>query len=242
MKLIITILMGLMLAGHAVAKSAEEDVARYVQIFSGAANLHSDAADTFAWVGLSDTAVFDIIEKRLLEDHEAARSDRDEKNRVARYIRSLGFSGQPKYAPTIRKFEQDRVYERYAKAALEDLPHYQKWNPIISNRASFDPRYSDDVNRVMNMLRSDDLLLKQIGAKRIYFQHSEDELLELLAKEVRANYASTDPRFSDAIAWMLKGLGKSRKPKYIPLLEEARANARDSKIRKYAQVSLDYYK
>jgi hypothetical protein len=204
---------------------------------------HSDAADTFVWMGLSDIRVFDIIEKRLLEEHEAVRYDRDEKNRVARYIRrALGFSGQLKYAPVTRRFEQDNVYERYAKAALEDLPQYQKWNPIISNRAAFDSQYSDDANRVMNMLRSDDLLLKEIGAKRIYFQHPEDVLLEMLAKEVRANYMSTDRRFSDAIAWMLKGLGKSKNPKYIPLLEEVRAYARDRKIRKYAQVSLNYYK
>lgn len=242
MKIVVTVLMALMFAGHAVAASVEEDVARYVQIFSSDSNLHSDAADTFAWKGLSDIRVFDVIEKRLLEEHDAARHDRDEKNRVARYIRALGFSGQPKYEPVIRRFEQDKVYARYAKAALGDLQQYQKWNPVIANRAAFDPRYSDDANRVMNMLRSDDLLLKQIGAKRIYFQHPEDPLLEMLAKEVRAHYASTDPRFSDAIAWMLKGLGKSKKPQYIPLLEEVRANARDGKIRKYAQVSLDYYK
>jgi hypothetical protein len=145
-------------------------------------------------------------------------------------------------APVICRFEQDRVYERYAKAASGDLPRYQKWNPIIANRAAFDPQRGDDANRVMTMLRSDDLLLKQIGAKRIYFQHQEDALLEMLAKEVRANYTSTDPRFSDAIAWMLKGLGKSGKPQDIPLLEEVRANAQDPKIRKYAQISLDYYK
>lgn len=242
MKFIITIAMALAFTGQAVAASVADDVARYVGIFSGDKSLHSDAADTFAWVGISDPAVFDIIEKRLLEEHEAATSDRGDKNRVARYIRSLGFSGQPKYATVIRQFATNRTYDRYAKAALEDLPQYQKWNPIISNRASFNPAYSDDVNRIMNMLRSDDMLLKEIAAKRIYYKNKEDVLLDMLAKEVRANYRSTDPRFSDSIAWMLKGLGNSKKPEYMPLLEEARDHAQDQKIRKYAQVALDYYK
>ena len=242
MKFIAAIVMALAFAGQAIASSVAEDVARYVQIFSGDTNFHSDAADTFPWMGLSDPALFDIIEKQLLAEYEAARNDRGEKNRVARYIRSLGFSAQPKYVPVISQFRQDKTYERYAKMALQDLPQYQKWNPIISNRASFDPKYSDDTNRIMNMLRSDDLLLKEIAAKRIYYKHQEDELLDMLAKEVRTNYTSTDRRFSDAIAWMLKGVGRSKNPKYIPLLEEVRANAQDQKIRKYAQVALDYYK
>ena len=90
--------------------------------------------------------------------------------------------------------------------------------PVIVNRAAFDPRHSDDASLLMNTL------------------------LELLAKEVRTRYASTDPRFCDAVAWMLNGLGKSKQLQYIPRLEEVRANARDRKMRKYAQVSLDYYK
>ena len=242
MKIVVAIMLSLAFASQVLARSVEEDVAHHVRIFSGDKDLHSDVADTFSWVGLSDPAVFDIIERRLLEDHDAARYDPREKNRVARYIRSLGFSGQPKYAPTIQRFVQDRTYERYAKAALADLPNYQKWNPVISNRATFDPQYSDDVNRIMNMLRSDDLLLKQIGAKSIYFRNQDEVLLDMLAKEVRAHYASTDRRYSDAVAWLLKGLGKSKLPKYLPLLEEARINAQDPKIRKYAQVALDYYK
>jgi hypothetical protein len=241
MRFAAAILMSLFFHGISFAASPEEDVARYVQIFSGDKSLHSDAADTFAWLGLSDTRIFDIIERRLLEEHESAKSDRDEKNRVARYIRALGFSGQSKYAPTITRFFGSKAYERYASAAMEDLPQYQKWNLVISNRAAFDPRLSDDANRVMNMLRSDDLLLQEVGAKRIYFRHQEDELLEMLAKDIRAHYSTVDPQYSDAVSWMLKALGNARKEKYRPLLEEALANARDRKVRKYAQLALDYY-
>jgi hypothetical protein len=98
MRFAAAILMPLLFHGISFAASPEEDVARYVQIFSGDKSLHSDAADAFAWIGLSDTRIFDIIERRLLEEHEAAQSDRDEKSRVARYIRAPGFSGQSKYA------------------------------------------------------------------------------------------------------------------------------------------------
>lgn len=242
MRILVTALLALIVWSEASGRSLEEDVAEYVQIFSGDKSRHSDAADTFAWMGLSDPRIFDLIEKRILEEHDSVRYDRNEKNRVARYIRSLGFSGQTKYLPTIQRFKKDNVYERYAKAALEDLTRYQKWNLIISNRATFDSRLSDDDNRVMNMLRSNDILLKQVAAKRIYFGNQHATLLDMLAAEARIHYSSTDPRYSDAIAWMLKALGKSRKPEHIPLLEEARLNARDPKIQRYAQVALDYFK
>src|SRR6266481_6208587 len=192
MRIVLALTTSLIFSGFAAAASVEDDVQRYIQIFSGEKNLHNDAADTFSWMGLSDTRLFDIVEKRLLEDADASRNNRNERNRVARYIRSLGFSGQPKYEPTIRKFIGNPNYRRFAEAALADLPDYSKWNPVISNRGSFDPKFSDDVNRVANMLRSDDLLLLRVGAKRVYFESKEDVLLELLAQQLRANYARKD--------------------------------------------------
>src|SRR5207247_1034579 len=102
------------------------------------------------------------------------------------------FSGQPKYVPTIEKFLKDNTYERYAGEALKDLPRYQKWNPIIANRSTFDPTYSDDANRVMNMLRSDDILLQRVGAKRIFHGVREDYLLQYLAQLVEADQLKTN--------------------------------------------------
>src|SRR5437879_4389843 len=167
MRFVLALATLLIFSKFAAAVSVEDDVQRYIQIFSGAKHLHSDAADTFSWVGLSDTRLFDIVERRLLEDADASRDNRNERNRVARYLRSLGFSGQTKYEPTIRKFLGDAGYDRFARVALQDLPDYNKWNPIISNRSSFDPKLSDKVNRVANMLRSDDLLLQGVGGTRV---------------------------------------------------------------------------
>jgi hypothetical protein len=241
MKILIAVLAALTVSNYARGATLEEDLARYVQIFNGDKNLHSDAADTFGWMGLSDPRLFDIIERRLLEEYQAARNDRQDKNRVARYIRALGFSGQTKYRPTLTKLLPDTIYQRFAAAALEDQPLYEKWNPIISNRASFDPKYSDDVNRVMNMLRSDDLMLKRVAAKRVFFANQDDMLLEMLAKDVRANYAITDPKLSDAVAWMVKALGNARKEQYKPLLQEVLAKAKDRGVARHAKLALDGY-
>ena len=244
MRFILVFFASLIFSNFAAAVSVEDDVQRYIQIFSGGKSLHSDAADTFSWMGLSDTRLFDIVEKRLLEDADASRDNRNERNRVARYIRSLGFSGQTKYEPTIKKFLGDAGYDRFARVALQDLPDYNKWNPIISNRSSFDPKLSDNVNRVANMLRSDDLLLQRVGAKRVYFDSKDDILLELLAQKLRTNYARTDlndRERSDSVAWQAKALGSSKNDKYVPLLQEVGEKAVAQPVVKHAKEALAKY-
>jgi len=243
MRPILALAASLVFSNLAVAASLEEDVQRYIQIFNGEKNLHSDAADTFPWIGLSDPRLFDIIERRLSEDADASRDNRNEKNRVARYIRSLGFSGQSKYEPTIKKYVVDTVYDRYARDALLDLPEYNKWNPVISDRSSFDPKLSDDANRVSNMLRSDDLLLKRLGAKRVYYGTKEDIVLELLAQQLRTNYARTDLSIerSDCVAWMVRALGSSKNEKYKALLEEVADKGKAPSVVKHAKDVLSRY-
>lgn len=244
MRKIVALLMCLVFSGSAVAASVEEDVESYVKIFSGERSQHSAAADTLSWMGLSDTRLFDIIERLVRSDAKAAWNDRAESNRVARYIRSLGFSGQPKYEATIKRFSNDRIYGRFSTTALEDLKSYEKWNPIISNRATFDVKYDDDVNRVANMLRADDLLLKRVGAKRVYFRHQDEVLLDLLAQDIKRSYATVDPRTTgspeaDSVAWMVKALGNTGNLKYKPLLQEVAAKAKDPAILRHARVVLD---
>jgi hypothetical protein len=241
MRFILALIASLISFNHAVAASLEEDVQHYIRIFSGDKALHSEAVDKLEWMGLSDTRLFDIIEGLILENAD----DRGERNRVAKYIRSLGFSGESKYYPTIMRFVRNRTYNpSFANGALRDLPRYSKWNPVISNRSSFDPKFSDDVNRVANMLRSDDLLLQRVGAKAVYSGVQEDILLELLAQLVRANYARTDLTGSeriDSVAWQVKALGSSRNAKYRALLEEVAEKGKQQAVVKHASEALVRY-
>jgi hypothetical protein len=239
MKFVISLFTAFLMSGLAMAASWEDDVARYVAIFSGDTSGHNDAVETLAWMGISSPRVYDLLERRLLNEAQGAKTSKEDKNRVARYIRALGFSGQTKYTQTISKYVGDKVYERYASTALEDLRNYQKWNPVIANRATFDPQYSDDVNRIRNMLKSDDMQLKRIGAKRIYFANQDDILLEVLSKELQTNYQKAEGEDIDAVAWMVKALGHAKNPKYRPLIEEIAIKAKDKKVVKYARLALE---
>lgn len=224
---------------YAAARPLEEDVQAYVQVFSSSDKKpHNLAAQNLAWMGLSDTRVFDIIERLLLQDYAAAQDDKRESDRVAHYIRALGYSGQAKYIPTLKKLQGHKIYGRHVKIALEDRPLYEKWNPIIADRASFNPKYDDNANRVLNMLRSDDLLLKRVAAKRVYFDPRQDEVLDTVAEQVQTYYTINDPKSSDAIAWLVKALGSAKNDKYRPLLEQVAAKAPDPKVRDYARNCL----
>ncbi len=242
MKKMFALLASFAFIGAAGAASLQDDADRYVQVFNGDKSSHSDAADTLAWMGLSDPRLFDAIERLVLADYQAARNDRHDRNRVARYVRALGFSGQAKYLPTLNKLLGDRAYERFARAALDDQPDYARWNPIISNRATFDSRYSDDVNRVRNMLMSNDLMLKRLAAKRVYFAHQDDVLLELLADSLRATYVNPPTAESDAVAWLVKALGNARKEKYLTLIEEVAAKTKDNRVARHARGALERYR
>jgi|SRR6185369_11915787 hypothetical protein len=239
----LAVLLGLF-SGYAGSATLQEDTERYIAIFDGPLDLHSAAADTLPWMGLSDPRLFDILERRILEEKDSGSGfgQREDRNRVARYVRGLGFSGQPKYAPTLRQLVADRGFERFAKAALEDLPQYQKWNPIISDRATFDPKYNDDVNRVRNMLLTDDLLLARLAAKRVFLASREEELVDRLADTLRKNYRRDgDAETANSLSWLIKGVSSAKLPRYLPLLEEVAQNAPNGSVRRHAHDAARSY-
>jgi hypothetical protein len=92
------------------------------------------------------------------------------------------------------------------------------------------------------MLRSSDVELRRVGAKRVLHKHLHDEpLLEMLAADVKANYTSTDPVTSDTTGWMVKALASARRDKYRPLLDEVLAGASGSALKRHTKGALEFY-
>ncbi len=242
MRRIFALLAAVVFSSSAMAVSLEEDVASYIKIFSGDdRSAQSAAALTLQWTGLSDTRLFDIIEKHIVADYAPAGLERADVVRLERLVRALGYSGQTKYAATLKKYDEDINYKDEVKVALADMPVYQKWNVIISNRSTFDPKYSDSANRVMNMLRADDLLLNEMGAKRIFYEVKEDYIYDYLATQVKANYLKTTPEQSDAHAWQVKALCSSKKEKYRALILQVEDKAVDATVVRYARIGIEKY-
>lgn len=223
-----------------LAATPEDDVQHYIAIFAAGGNTDK-AIDDLGWKGISDTRLFDLIEKRLVDDAQiTSRRNRIDRNHIGRLIKALGFSGQPQYEATLGKFAGDRVYRRYAEQSAANLRLYQRWNPVISNRAGWDPKYSDDVNRVRNMLGSDDIQLQGLGAKRVFFAHPDEQvLLDLLAERLRGCYKTvSDPDGVDACGWMVNGLGKSNAPSHRAVIQEVASGAASDRLRTRAEKTV----
>jgi hypothetical protein len=232
------LLLSFFVAGAAPAATVEEDVQRFLQVLDSNTAAQAEQLEKLSGMGLSDPRLFDPIERRLLADAEAARGENIEKNRVAWYFRALGFSGDAKYQPTLSQYTGDRTYRNYAINALKDMGDYARWNPVISDRKTFVTGLSDDSNRALNMVRSSDMNLVKLGAKRIYFAGAEEPVLDYLAGEIKAKYMSVDADNADTMAWMIKALGRAGPGKYAALLEEIKASAPDRKVRNQADSSL----
>ncbi|HEX7641821.1 MAG TPA: hypothetical protein VF472_06345 [Burkholderiaceae bacterium] len=238
MKKLLALGLSALVSHMACAATAEEDVAHYVQAVQGTRPVRVKAIDELAWKGISDPRVFDLIEKMVLAELEpgAAGADRDA---VDQELRGLSFSGQSKYLPTLQKAEADSRYSRYARMAMAELPGYARWNPIISNRATWDPNNSDDDNRILNMLHSNDLVLKRIAGKRVYFENKDPVVLAATADAIKAVFHdkhSGDE--ADGVAWLVKGLGSAADPQYKPLFVQVREESPDRNVVSHAATVL----
>lgn len=236
---------GLLLACLAHADNAEL-VQKYIATFGqDTPTAQIDAAERLEWLGLSDTRIFDIAEKNLLANYK--NEEKDHANYAAWMAKALAFSGQEKYRATLTEVANNagnKNTRRHATTALDLLGQYTKWNAIISDTTNAHAGASVEVNGYANMLRSSEMELQRLAARRIYEEHVRDPwVLDLLENKARAAYAGKleGREDADAASWLLKALAATGDAKYKPLLEDASRNATDKKVRNYAEKYLKSY-
>ncbi len=241
MKKLLVLAMMAAVSQLAGAATAEEDVAHYAEAVKGTRPVRIKAIDELAWKGISDPRVFDQIEQMVLAELDSNSSGGD-RNAIEQDLRGLSYSGQSKYLPTLQKAAADMRFSRYAKIAIDELPGYARWNPIISNRATWDPKNSDDDNRLLNMLHANDLVLDRIAGKRIYFEIKDPVVLDAAAEAIKANFHNKHSGDeADGLAWMIKGLGSAGLAQYRPLFVQVAEESPDHESVSHAKRVLDKY-
>ncbi len=203
------------------------------------------AARNLEYLGLSDPALFDVIESNLLETYML--EDKQAVDYISWMAKSLGYSGQSRYAATLERVVNEapnKKVRKHAGLALEALPKYAEWNPIISSRDGWRSDKSDAVNRYANMIESSDLELQRMGAKRVSFEKLFDPwLLSLLDEQVRAQAGeeNDDKVFIDSLSWQTKMLAASGMNDYKPTVEWVAADGGNKKLRSNAKKYLKSY-
>lgn len=247
--IIFVFIIGSVIPQTSFASNNQKIIDEYIKIFNG----HSwaeqkDICNKLQWSGISDTTLFDIIDKKLSSLFPTAKG-RTDIDRAAWYAKALGTSGQEKYLTTLESMahaseKSNKKLIKYAREGIALQKKYVIWNPIISDRTKFIEGKTDEVNRFANMLKSDIWELRVIAAKRISYQKLNNtylyELLEtVILNEYQKEYS--DKRSIDNFNWITGTLSRSANKKYLPTLEMLAKDGSHSKIRFYASSRLQKY-
>ncbi len=197
------------------------------------------------WSGISDVRLYDVIERRLLENYK--KTGAGELDDSAWMAKALSYSGQPKYLPTLEKIYGEvysQNFRKYLLKSIERLPNWTKWNPDLYKGLDAVPADRLKIARVINMLNSDYPKLRTVGGRHVWWHYTDnEELLDLTKERLIATYNTSgqDAFDIDAVAWLCKGLAKSGDSKYKPLIEKIAKDARNKRVRGYAKKFLRMY-
>lgn len=234
-------LLGMITMAAQANQQLEAEIKTYTAAFtSGSFAQMKDVLDELEWKGISDTRLYDAMLEQF--NKSKANTDKAGLDQTAYLARGLARSGNDKYKKVIEDElakEPHKKLVRHYTNALEEFAVYARQNAIIS--ANLENAKDIHVQRVRNMLGSDQPEIMVIGAKRVYYAHYTDkELLDLTAKRLQDVYASADDNASiDAAAWLCKALAKSGMAGYKEVLTKVADTATNKKLKKYASQAAD---
>lgn len=225
-------------------QSLKSELDSYIAIFSG--NNFAEqrkAIEPLGWSGYSTPKLYDLIAEKL-QTLKSAESKID-KERASWYAKALALSGNEKYRPLLEDVADNaaaKKLRKHAKIALDRLPTYIAWNPIIRNGLSTTKMPLEE-KRIRNMLAAEDLALFRLGTKRVYHANSGNvELVNLAKSRLMRDYNSVEDKDGiDAMAWAIKLLAQSGDASHVAALDEIVGNAKQKKIKKYAKKYRGYF-
>lgn len=218
----------------------------YQQIFTGNDTYkQQQAIESMILVGLEDPSIYTTI-KNKIDAQLMTATDKYSIDNTAWLIKGLGYSGDPQYKDFLVSLSQGdahRKIKKYAKIATDDLEKFQKWNVFLQDKSQYDGTQPHRQNVYAAALRSNDLALIRLTARRIINESVfDDYMLSQLAVQLQPMRLIDDSKLAiDAYAYVAKALAISSEGKYKAVVEDVAANAKQKKLRKYASKYLKKY-
>ena len=218
----------------------EEQINSYLEILAGTnPQAKIQMLERLQWSGLSDPALFDVIETRVLDGYQNDEISTNEFKVLAYDVRALGYSGNEKYLPTLKKVQKEadeRKIRGYAKRAVKDMKRFSRLNASIADVTVEAEGKSVEIQAYMKMLKSGYFDAERMATRAVYHERQTDpDLLDLIASNLRKAYLaqglSGDQQ--DTAAWYCKALGATG-GNYTDLLRQVKDGTQYKKIRKYA--------
>jgi hypothetical protein len=222
-----------------------ERIEGYVQILeSGGDRSQQEMLNRLQWSGLSDPALFDVIEKRLLQRYQECCLSGDAIDLIAYHVRALGYSGNEKYRATLDEVKQNAEHgalKRHAGKALVDLPRWDKWLALLPAPVMAASGQSIETATYQQMLDVDNIFVQRLAARAIFHEQNRDAvLLEKAVALVEASYmnANLEEEAEDTVAWLCKAIAVAGTSEQHAFLLRVAEQTPSRKIAKYAKKHL----
>lgn len=195
--------------------------------------------------GITDAALFNEIEARILSSYKKEKPSRDELEELGWALKALAASGNSQYRDTLQKVADNapkRRTKKHAREALDSLPDYGRWNPVITSEKFEQAGRKPSVALWMRFIDSgyDDLALTGVN-KANEFRVYEPALTELVEAELRDRLrVKTDDKLElELQGRMIRYLADHPEfGKYTGLFSLIAEESPNKKVRKWALKSL----
>lgn len=218
-----------------------ERIASYLQLLSSDNyEAQEQMLNRLQWSGLSDPALFDVIEQSLLTDYQNESLSSDRQDLMNYQVRALGFSGNEKYRQTVTDVSHNAAnskLRRYGKKALTDLTKFSHWLSLLPPEIIPAEGLSIESVTYLEMLNIENTFVQRLAARAIFHERISDPVLLNRAEQIiRSHYMKSDldAETQDTIAWLCKDIGQSGRTEYLTFLAEVAEKTPSRKIAKYA--------
>ncbi len=202
------------------------------------------AAKIISRSGLIDPGLYEKVAD-LLKAGYLAGSDSLHIDEMSWLCKALAASGDKQYRPLFAEIvskSPSGKLKRYAKQSSDLLAEYAQRSRVLNTRDNWDDHLTPEENRLVAMLKSDDVGLKRDAAKMLarrlktaekVFAVAAEALLEMVAN------SRVDNRAIDTMSWLCKALAASGNAEFIKTLEKVKAGTDNYKLKNYATKAIN---
>lgn len=198
-----------------------------------------NAAKIISRSGIQDQELYARI-AAIIKDGYVREPEKNHTEEMSWMCKALAASGDPQYRELLEevaKNAQSSKLRSYAEQSAELIDEYAQRSQIINATDYWDMELSQEENRLVNMLKSDNLRLQKDAAKTVVRKVGvHNKVFDVISESLQKmfNDFNTESEYVDTMAWMCNALAVSGDVKYIEILDRIIDNSEDSKLKRYA--------
>jgi hypothetical protein len=184
--------------------------------------------------------VADLLEAGYRREYEKQNADE-----MSWMCKALAASGDPKYREMLNEVaakSPSTKVQHYAKESSELIDTYEQRSQVMNATDDWDEELSSEENRLVNMLKHDDISLRRDAAKIIVRDpkyHKKVYAATAFALSSMFKDIQLDSQYIDTMSWLCKALAVSGDSQYIEILEQVKNNTLSHKLSSYASKALN---